>query len=112
VTARYWYTADSPQAQVVACDYATVDCQNVRYQIVKMTSPQPNADTYIEVGFTGGTLQAGASIEVKLRIHKSDWSNYDQGNDYSFVAGASGYIPAQRMGIYYKGTLVGGSEPA
>ncbi len=104
VSARYWYTADTPQAQVIACDYATVDCQNVQYQLVKMTPPRPNADTYLEVRFTGGTLAAGASIEVKLRIHKSDWSNYDQSNDYSFVGGANSYIPAQRMGIITKGS--------
>jgi aryl-phospho-beta-D-glucosidase BglC (GH1 family) len=97
--------------QEVACDYATIDCQNVQYQIVKMSSPQPNADTYLEIGFRGGVLTTGASIEVKIRVHKSDWSNYDQSNDYSFVMGASNYIPAQRMGVYYKGKLIGGSEP-
>jgi len=111
VMARYWYTADTPQEQVVACDYATIDCQNVQYQIVKMSSPQPNADTYLEIGFPERVLTAGASIEVKLRIHKSDWSNYDQSNDYSFVTGANNCIPAQRIGLYYKGTLIGGSEP-
>jgi len=111
VMARYWYTVDTPQEQVVACDYATIDCQHVQYQIVKMSSPQPNADTYLEIGFTEGVLTTGASIEVKLRIHKSDWSNYDQSNDYSFVAGANNYIPAQRIGLYYKGKLIGGSEP-
>src|SRR5258708_35623692 len=96
--ARYWYTVDTPQEQVVACDYATIDCQHVQYQIVKMSSPQPNADTYLEIGFTEGVLTTGASIEVKLRIHKSDWSNYDQSNDYSFVAGGDNNIPAQAMG--------------
>jgi hypothetical protein len=112
VTARYWYVSDTSQQQVVACDYATIDCQNVQSQIVKMSTPQPNADTYLEIGFKGGELPAGASIEVKLRIHKSDWSNYDQSNDYSFVAGANNYIPAQRMALYYNGELIGGSEPA
>lgn len=111
VMARYWYTADSPQQQVVACDYATVGCQNVQYQIVKSSSPRPGADTYLAIGFTGGALAPGSSVEVKLRIHKSDWSNYDQSNDYSFVAGANSYIPAQRMGLYYNGKLIGGSEP-
>jgi hypothetical protein len=81
VTIRYWYTADTQQRQEVACDYVTVGCQNVRYEIIKMPIARPKADTYLEVGFTGGELAAGASTEIKVRIHKSDWSNYDQSND-------------------------------
>lgn len=111
VTIRYWYTADTPQEQVVTCDYATIDCNNVQYQIVKMSTPLPNADTYLQISFTGGTLAAGASTEIKLRVHKTGWTNYNQDNDYSFVMGASNYTPAQRIGVYYKGKLVSGNEP-
>src|SRR5258707_14788130 len=89
VMARYWYTVDTPQEHVVACEYATIDCQHVQYQIVKMSSPQPNADTYLEIGFTEGCLPPGTRIEVKLRIHKSEWSNYETSNDYSCMAGAA-----------------------
>jgi endoglucanase len=111
ITMRYWYTADTPQAQVVACDYATVDCANVHTGIVKMSSPLPTADTYLEVGFTTGALAAHTSIEIKLRVHASDWPNYNQSNDYSFVADANSYSPAQRIGVYEQGRLVYGSEP-
>jgi endoglucanase len=111
ITMHYWYTADSPQPQEVDCDYATVDCANVHTALVQMSSPRPRADTYLEVSFTGGTLAAGATIEVKLRVHHIDWSNYDQSNDYSFVADATNYSLAQRIGLYYKGTLLSGSEP-
>jgi endoglucanase len=111
VTIRYWYTIGAPQEQEFACDYATIDCKNVWYKIVRMEPALPEADTYLEIGFTGGELAAGSRMEVKIRVHKSDWSNYDQSNDYSFVAGAGNYGPAQRIGVYYKGELISGNEP-
>ncbi len=112
ITIRYWYTADSQQAQEIACDYATVDCKNVSYKLVKMNPARTGADTYLEVSFTGGTLAAGANSEVKLRVHRSNWSTYNQSNDYSFVAGASNYSTTQKIGVYEKGKLISGSEPA
>jgi len=112
VTIRYWYTSDTTQAQVFTCDYVTIGCKNTVGKIVMMQPARPGADTYLEISFTGGTLPANASVEIKVRVHKSDWSNYNQSSDYSFVPDASSYIPAQRIGLYYKGTLMSGSEPA
>jgi hypothetical protein len=76
-----------------------------------MSSSRPTANAYLEVGFTGGTLEAGTTIEIKLRVHHTDWLNYDQSNNYSFVADATSYSPAQRIGLYYKGARLSGSEP-
>ena len=111
VTLRYWYTTDTSQQQVFACDYATIDCANVQGQFVKMQPARSGADTYLEISFTGGELAAGASTEIKIRIHNSDWSLYNQSNDYSFVPEANSYSSAQKIGLYYKGKLVAGSEP-
>jgi endoglucanase len=112
VTIRYWYTVYTPQEQEFACDYATIDCSNVQHRFVKMNPALPTADTYLEISFSGGQLQAGASTEIKIRVHKSDWSNYDQSNDFSFVPGISNYSPTQRIGLYYNGALVSGNQPA
>jgi len=111
VTIRYWYTVDSPQEQVFACDYVTNGCQNTQGKILRMGPTRPGADTYLEISFTGGILSPNASVEIKVRVHKSDWSNYNQGNDYSFESGTSNYSLAQRIGLYYNGTLISGSEP-
>ncbi|MBE3560418.1 MAG: cellulase family glycosylhydrolase [Ktedonobacteraceae bacterium] len=114
ITLRYWYTTDSAQADVAECDYVTIDCKNTQFRIVKMPQSTPQADTYLEIGFTSeaGTLAAGSSIEIKIRVHKSDWSNYNQNNDYSFAANANSYSPTQRVGVYQQGKLVKGSAPA
>src|SRR5579883_3385941 len=112
ITIRYWYTSDTPQTQEVACDYATIDCSNVQTRLVRMNPPTATADTYLEIGFTTGTLAANATIELQLRVHKSDWTNYNQGNDYSFSNASSDYAPALHLGVYDKGRLVYGNAPA
>jgi hypothetical protein len=112
VTIRYWYTADNSQAQVFACDYATIDCANVQSQFVRLSPSQPTADTYLEISFTSGVLAANASTQIQLRIHQSNWLNYNQSNDYSFDPTAKTSTSTQHIGVYNKGVLVSGSAPA
>ena len=111
VVLRYWYTVDVPKEEVTVCDYATIDCGNVQERIVKMQPPRSGADEYLELSFSSVSLMANSSTEIKVRVHKSDWSNYDQSNDYSFVQNANTYQPALHIGIYEQGKLIGGQEP-
>ncbi len=110
VTLRYWYTVDGSKNEVTACDYATIECSNVQTSVVKMQPSQTGADEYMQISFSGGSLAANAFTEIKVRVHKSDWSNYNQSNDYSFVANASTYQPTTHVGIYNNGKLIGGQE--
>ncbi|HET8840346.1 MAG TPA: cellulase family glycosylhydrolase [Ktedonobacteraceae bacterium] len=112
ITMRYWYTADTSQQQIAQCYYATTDCTGVQVSTTSMASSLATADTYLEVSFTGDELAPNATIEVKLGVHASDWSNYNQSNDYSFAQQTNGYIPAQHIGVYNKGDLISGNEPA
>ncbi|HLG78258.1 MAG TPA: cellulose binding domain-containing protein, partial [Ktedonobacteraceae bacterium] len=85
LTIRYWYTEDGTQSQQFACDYAFVGCSNVTGSFVSMSSPTSTADTYLQVGFTSGAgsiAANGNSGEIQTRFNKSDWSNYNQANDY------------------------------
>lgn len=111
VTLRYWYTADSSQQQKVECDYATIGCENVHTALIPINPALPTADTYLEVSFTAVTLTANSTTQIQLRIHRTNWTNYDQSNDYSFMADATKYTANQRIGVYYKGALISGSEP-
>ena len=48
-------------------------------------SAQAGADTYPEVGFTGGTLTPGASTgDIQLRFAKADWSPLNEADDHSY----------------------------
>jgi hypothetical protein len=46
-----------------------------------------------------------------LRVHKSDWSNYDQAGDFSFKRDAI-LSEWDHVGLYKAGELIWGIEPA
>jgi len=115
LTLRYWYTVDGARPQTFECDYALVKCQNITSRLVALSSPVSTADSYVEVGFSpgAGSLQPGQqSGEIQTRIHKNDWSNYLQTNDYSFdPAQKFVYEDWPRVTLYLNGVLVWGVEP-
>ncbi len=114
LTIRYWYTADGTQAQQFACDYALADCGNVTASFVSLTSPTSTADTYLQVGFTSGAgsiAANGNSGEIQTRFNKSDWSNYNQANDYSWNQNQTSYAAWSQVTLYLNGQLVWGTEP-
>lgn len=74
-------------------------------------SPAAGASHYLEVGFGSGTLAAGASTgEMQLRFNKTDWSNFDEADDYSRSTNTA-YADASKIGVYVGGTLSWGTAP-
>jgi len=112
VTVRYWFTADGGASTFTTnCDYAVVGCGTITQQIVTMATPVTGADHYLQVGFTTGSLAAGASTgDIQNRFNKTDWSAFNQANDYSFGTGTT-YADATTVTVYVNGTLVWGTEP-
>ncbi|RCX09098.1 cohesin domain-containing protein, partial [Anaerobacterium chartisolvens] len=111
VKIRYYYTIDGEKAQNFWCDWSSVGGANVTGNFVKMNTPVTGADYYLEIGFTGsaGVLAAGQSAQVQARFAKSDWSNYNQSNDYSFNASASSPVDWNKVDAYIGSTLVWGT---
>ena len=116
---RYYYTADSDKAQSFWCDHAaltnagnyTAVTSNVTNKFVKMSTTTQTADTYIEIGFSGGgSLSAGGTVEIQTRVARNDWSNYDQSNDYSFKS-LGEYADWNQITAYIGSELVYGKEP-
>lgn len=114
LTIRYWYTADGTQTQQFACDYALAGCSNVTASFVSMANPTGTADTYLQIGFTSGAGSIavnGNSGDIQARFNKSDWSNYNQANDYSWKQNQTSYAAWSQVTLYLNGQLVWGTEP-
>ena len=74
-------------------------------------APAPGASHYLEAGFGSGTLAAGASTgEIQLRINKSDWSSFQEADDYS-RATSTAFTDAPKIGLYLGSTLTWGTAP-
>ena len=111
VTVRYYFTKDSSSASPsYNCDYAVIGCGNVHATFGSVSPATATADTYLQLSFTG-SLAAGASTgDIQNRINKSDWSNFDETNDYSYGTNTS-YADTSTVTVYVNGTLVSGVEP-
>jgi hypothetical protein len=111
---RYWFIRDTPQAEVFSCTYALRGCSNITGTVVLLSGPRIGADAYLEIGFTSGAGNLAANANtgpIQTFIHKSDWSNFNESNDYSFNVSALTYIDWSRVTLYYNGVLVWGTEP-
>ncbi|MEP6654068.1 MAG: cellulose binding domain-containing protein [Myxococcales bacterium] len=116
---RYWYTVDTSRAQTVHCDFAQVGCSRITGQFVTVSPARPGADRYLEVGFTNtaGNLAPGARTgEIQGRVQKTDFSNYNEANDYSYTTSSGVPAPTSlvdwtRVTLYRNGVKVWGTEP-
>lgn len=113
VKLRYYYTIDEEKAQNFWCDWASIGSANVTGNFVKLETPVAGADYYLEIGFTSsaGTLNPGQSAEIQARFAKTDWSNYNQADDYSFKASSNQFVNNEQVAGYMNDQLVWGIEP-
>jgi hypothetical protein len=111
VTLRYWFTADDAKKLEGFCDLADLGCANVTTDFNKAKPQLPEADTYLEVGFSGGTIQAGGSTgQLQLRVHGTKAELFDELNDYSHGTNTA-FETTMKVAAYLDGTLVWGTPP-
>ncbi|QKS46493.1 fibronectin type III domain-containing protein [Paenibacillus cellulosilyticus] len=109
---RYYFTKDGTAAMNGWIDWAQIGSSNVN--ITFGTTSGTNADTYVELSFTSGAgsiLAAGQSGEIQLRMSKSDWSNFDESNDYSYDGTKTSFTDWNKVALFQNGTLVWGTTP-
>ena len=110
---RYWFTSEGGQPLSYWIDYAKLGNANITGNFERNVG-RSQADTYFQLGVKPvmGMLSPGANTGmIQYRINKSDWSPFNEANDYSFKAAAP--VDANdHITVYYKGNLIAGTEPA
>lgn len=113
ITTRYWFTRETSSPLKLWVDYAKLGASAITGNFVTILPVRMNADAYFEmkVNPAATTLYPLSSTgAIQYRITKSDWSNFNQSNDYSFQSGTMAVN--QKVTVYYKGQLIHGIEPA
>ncbi|MET3210935.1 UNVERIFIED_CONTAM: hypothetical protein ABIC26_003898 [Paenibacillus sp. PvR008] len=111
---RYYYTIDGDRAQTFNCDYATLSSSKVNGKLVKMDKAVTGADYYLEVSFNSnaGVLAPGGSTgQIQTRMNKTDWSDYNESDDYSYKGTQTSFADHTKATLYHNGVLVWGAEP-
>ncbi|MBO0356577.1 T9SS type A sorting domain-containing protein [Hymenobacter sp. BT186] len=110
LTVRYWFSPDGPQPLNAFVDYAQLGTNNVN-----ISFGQAGTETYAELRFAAalGTFSPLSSTgNVQYRLAKSNWSNFNQANDFSYQVAASALAANPNITAYVQGQLVYGQEPA
>ncbi|GMK42592.1 hypothetical protein PCCS19_56520 [Paenibacillus sp. CCS19] len=109
---RYYFTKDGTAAMNGWIDWAQIGSSNVSITFGSVTGT--NADSYVELSFSsaaGSILASGQSGEIQLRMSKSDWSNFNESNDYSYDGTKTSYADWSKVVLYQNGTVVWGTTP-
>jgi hypothetical protein len=117
---KYWYTSDAisnPIDQMMYCwtfgPSGDIDHVLTTDVFVYLgASATTNADYYAQIAFTytADILSGDNSEDIKVGIHKTDWSDYVFTNDYSWDNHAS-FTDTTTVTLYRNGLLVWGREP-
>lgn len=108
---RYYFTMEGSASPTFTCDYASIGTSHVNGSFVNTGG----SDYYLEVTFDSGAGSLAANDDsgnIKLRINKSDWSNHDETNDYSFDGSISSYQSYSKITLYENGSQVWGTAPS
>jgi len=109
---RYYFTKDGSSAMNSWVDWAQVGTANV--QVTFGTASGTGADTYAEISFASGAgsiAANGQTGDIQLRLAKTDWSNFNEANDYSYDSTKTAYADWSKVTLYKNGVLVWGTEP-
>lgn len=113
ISIRYWFTKDGGGALTFWKDYAELGSENLEGTFMAVEASTAMADHYLDITFDGTLGQIAPLSEtgtLKVRITKTDWTDFDLTNDYSNNQN-SGWMEQDRIAIYYYGKLLFGEMP-
>jgi len=114
LTARYWFSKDGTAGLYMTVDYAKLGNNKIKGQFTELSPWLNGADSHLELsidGSAGKLYPLSSTGNIQFRINKTNWSAFNESNDYSYLPKAAMDTNAH-ITLYYKGQLVYGTEPA
>jgi endoglucanase len=112
---RYWFRPGSlgpsgKLTQQIDIDYAAVGASSVKAQIGAVDQ-DGLATLRLQFADAAGSIKPySSSGDIAVRLHKSDWSAYDQSANFSFAPNTA-LTDWNQVCLYRAGALVWGAEP-
>ncbi len=112
ITLRYWFTVEDYAPLNFYCDYFKAGSDKVIGTFEASTPARVGGYHYVDISFEDGIeIQPNTSTgEIITRISKSDWSVFNEEDDYSYLP-SSELIENTTITMYNKGALFWGTEP-
>ncbi len=110
ITIKYWFTSEENNILNFWCDWAQLGTE-----FVNGSFGQVSGIDFVEVSFdnAAGVLKGlSSSGAIQTRFAKTNWSAFDETNDYSYDNTKTSFTNHDRVTLYVKGNLVWGIEPA
>ncbi|MEA5402759.1 cellulose binding domain-containing protein [Arcicella sp. DC2W] len=111
---RYWFTKEGTAALNYYLDYALLGNSNIQGQFTTLSPVKEGADNYLEIlvkPSVGILYPSSSTGNIQYRIAKTDWSSFNQANDYSYLSNTE-MILNEKLSVYYQGQLIAGTEPS
>ncbi len=105
LTARYYYSKEGSSGEDYRVDYAGPAIGTGNIVLTAGTG-------YLQVGFSAGAGNLNGFVqtgEIQIRANKTDWTAYDQSNDWSFDGTVTAFTDWDRIALFRNGTLVWGN---
>lgn len=111
---RYYLTKEGSAGLNFYCDYAQIGTSRVSGSFGTVSPAKTGADTVLEIslGAGAGTIAAGGQTgDIQVRVAKTDWTNFNEADDYSFDGTKNAFADWNKITLYQAGQLVWGLEP-
>jgi|GEM_PF-260389 len=109
---RYWFTPEGNSALNYWIDYAKLGTNKLSGQFINAAG-LGGSDTYFELNANpelGLLYPLSTTGSIDFRIAKSNWTTFNETDDYSFKPKAA-LAENNHITVYYKGQLIYGIEP-
>lgn len=114
LSVRYWFSREGTAGLNFSVGYAKLGNSKINNRFVTLSPALNGADTYLEltVDPSAGTLYPLSNTgNIQYQVNKTDWSAFNEANDYSYAAKAAMALNSH-ITVYYKDQLIYGTEPS